>query len=267
MSPKDTAYGYWETLCTTNPGVSSPVFNKTRCDIMASNMPRCMDVADTCIQHPDTSICQAAASVCYEGVTGFYENETGKGGRNRFDSMKASSGSLVFEINMKRFLVIASCEIDDLCYSKAAHVEQYLNSAKVWGALLPPKELKNYRLESGVVRDAFQNMPEIMTSESDPVIFLLDHGVDFLAYQGNLDLACNTAGNLRWANALSWKGQTEFASKELQPWMSSINGHEEVVGKTKEVQIQMQNSGEKSSRFTIVTVNGAGHLVSFSSTK
>ena len=164
---------------------------------------------------------------------------------------------------MNRFLVTASCEIDDLCYSKAARVEQYLNSAEVWDALLPPKQVKKYKLESSAVRNAFQNMPEIMTSESDPVIFLLDHGVDFLAYQGNLDLACNTAGNLRWANALSWKGQTEFASKELQPWISFTNGHEEVVGKTKEVQIQMQNSGEKKSRFTMVTVNGAGHLVSF----
>jgi cathepsin A (carboxypeptidase C) len=94
MSPKDTFYGYWETLCTTNPGVSAPIFNKTRCDIMATNMPRCMDVANTCIRNPDTDICNTAISVCMDGVTSWYENESGKGGRNRFDSKPISPTSI-----------------------------------------------------------------------------------------------------------------------------------------------------------------------------
>lgn len=90
MSPKDTAFGYWETLCTTNPGVETPVFNKTRCDIIATNMPRCMDVHDTCRSKPDVDICNAASKVCYDGVVGFYEAESSyKGGRNRYDG-KAS---------------------------------------------------------------------------------------------------------------------------------------------------------------------------------
>jgi cathepsin A (carboxypeptidase C) len=79
-------FGYWETLCTTNPGVEKPVFNQTRCDIMAANMPRCMDISAVCVQNPDPALCSAAFSVCYEGVIGFYEDEAGKGGRNRFDS-------------------------------------------------------------------------------------------------------------------------------------------------------------------------------------
>lgn len=86
MSPKDRVFGYWETLCTTNPGVAEPVFNKTRCDIMAANMPRCMEVMDTCNQNPDPAVCNAAISVCYEGVIGWYDDESYAGGRNRFDS-------------------------------------------------------------------------------------------------------------------------------------------------------------------------------------
>jgi cathepsin A (carboxypeptidase C) len=86
MSYRDTMFGYWETLCTTNPGVDKPVFNQSRCDIMASNMPRCMDVAAVCDRNPDPALCSAAFDVCYEGVMGFYEDEAGKGGRNRFDS-------------------------------------------------------------------------------------------------------------------------------------------------------------------------------------
>lgn len=87
MSLKDTIFGYWETLCTTNPGIPDPIFNQTQCDIMAANMPRCMSVFDGCIQNPDPAICHAALAVCWEGVMGWFEDEVGAGGRNRFDGM------------------------------------------------------------------------------------------------------------------------------------------------------------------------------------
>jgi cathepsin A (carboxypeptidase C) len=86
VSPLDTAYGYWETLCTTNPGVETPIFNETRCEIMAANLPRCMDVLRTCYERPDPAICSAANMVCWDGVIVHYDGESGKGGRNRFDS-------------------------------------------------------------------------------------------------------------------------------------------------------------------------------------
>ncbi|KAJ5796446.1 carboxypeptidase Y [Penicillium psychrosexuale] len=242
MSPMDTFYGYWETLCTTKPGVPTPVFNETRCDIMAANMPRCMDVAKTCIQNPDPAICKAAGSVCYEGIIGWYENESGEGGRNRFD-------------------ITAPCEIDELCYKKAGYIQEYLNSPAVWNALSPPDEVKEYKLESSAVVQAFGTTPEGMTSSSDAVVFLLSHGVHFLAYQGNLDLACNTAGTLRWADSLSWKGQVEFASTPLRPWTSTVAGHNDTVGMTKEVRVKIDTQAETASRFAFVTVDGAGHLL------
>ena len=148
-----------------------------------------------------------------------------------------------------------------MCYKEAAYIEHYLNSPAVREALSPPEGAMKYRLESSTVVDAFKTTPEAMTSSSDHIIFLLSHGVHFLAYQGNLDLACNTAGNLRWANSLAWKGQTEFTSKPLLPWISNVAGHNETVGTAKEVRVQLDGLTE-SSRFTFVTVDGAGHLVS-----
>ncbi|KAJ5774696.1 hypothetical protein N7457_009592 [Penicillium paradoxum] len=240
MSPKDVVFGYWETLCSTNPGVSEPVFNQTRCDIIAENMPRCMDVFDTCMEHPDVDICTTAYSVCYKGIVGLYEDESKKGGRNRFD-------------------ITAPCDVDEMCYKDAEYTEQYLNSAPVWKALSPPEGVKEYKMESKAVVDAFATTPESMTSASEHIVFLLAHGVHFLAYQGNLDLACNTAGALRWANSLVWKGQTEFTSKPLLPWTSDLgNGH--IVGTAKEVRVKMDS--QTTSRFAFVTVDGAGHLVS-----
>lgn len=103
-----------------------------------------------------------------------------------------------------------------------------------------------------------------MISTSDLVAFLLANQVDVLNYQGNLDLACNTAGNLRWAHSLSWKGQVEFASKSLQPWLSVIaaTGRNEVVGSMKEVNIRMSEDSNVTSRYAFVTVDDAGHMVS-----
>ncbi|KAL2794381.1 alpha/beta-hydrolase [Aspergillus keveii] len=249
MSPKDTTFGYWETLCTTNPGppglLREPVFNRTRCDIMAANMPRCMELYDVCIAHPDPAICHAAADVCYQGVMGWYEDEAGGGGRNRFD-------------------ITAPCEIDEMCYIEAALIEQYLNTPAVWDALQPPKQIKEYKFVSQPVIDAFEKTADGMTSTSDLVAFLLENGVHFLAYQGNLDLACNTAGNLHWANSLAWKGQTEFTARSLEPWTSgaadSLN-ETEIVGKAKEVRIPVGDQDQNPVRFAFVTVDRAGHLL------
>ncbi|RDK40928.1 alpha/beta-hydrolase [Aspergillus phoenicis ATCC 13157] len=242
MSPKDATFGYWETLCTTNPGVPSPIFNETRCDIMAANMPHCMDLYDICIQHSDPAICHAAQSVCYDGVVGWYDNEAGADGRNRFD-------------------ITAPCEIDEMCYIEAALIERYLNSPSVWEALSPPQQVTEYKFVVTSVIDAFAQSADGMVSSSKQIAFLLANNVDFLAYQGNLDLACNTAGNLRWANSLSWKGQTEFTAKPLLPWVSINSGSQEPVGIAKEIHVSVGEGTDETSRFAFVTVDNAGHLL------
>ncbi|KAJ5096593.1 carboxypeptidase Y [Penicillium angulare] len=244
-SPKNSAFGYWETLCTTNPGVPEPVFNKTRCDIMAANMPRCMEVMDTCIGRPDPALCNAATKVCVDGIIGWYDNESAyKGGRNRFD-------------------ITHTCEYDDLCYIQGAWIDQYLNSKKVWDALSPPDHIKRFNLTSFAISEAFEKTSDEQTSTDYQVRYLLENQVSYLAYQGNLDLACNTAGNFRWSNSLVWKGQAEFSSKYLQPWKSivSATGKNETVGTMKEVRVRTSESTEAESRFALVTVNDAGHFL------
>ncbi|KAL1871474.1 hypothetical protein Plec18167_007034 [Paecilomyces lecythidis] len=93
VSFADRAFGYWETLCTTNPGVAEPVFNETRCDIMAENLPRCLEVISTCNTFPDPAICEAASNVCWDGVISHYDSEADgpPGSRNRFDTWFALS--------------------------------------------------------------------------------------------------------------------------------------------------------------------------------
>ena len=165
---------------------------------------------------------------------------------------------------LNHFVVTAPCEVDDFCYIEALRVQEYLNSKVIWDALSPPKQVKNFKLEAQSVVTAFEQGSDMMTSTSSLVGFLLANQVHVMNYQGNLDLACNTAGNLRWAHALPWKGQVEFTSKSLQPWSSVIaaTGKNETVGKMKEVEVQMSGATSMTSRYAFVIVDDAGHLVS-----
>jgi cathepsin A (carboxypeptidase C) len=93
------------------------------------------------------------------------------------------------------------------------------------------------------------------------VQYLLANQIDILIYQGNLDLACNTAGAKRWTSNMAWKGQAEFVAKELKDWTSTVDGKEKTVGKWKEVNVKMVEGDEKTTRFAFVTIDGSGHMV------
>ncbi|KAL5385770.1 hypothetical protein DPSP01_004552 [Paraphaeosphaeria sporulosa] len=240
VSPVDTAFGYWETLCTTNPGVEEPVFNKTRCDIMASNLPRCLDLARLCYAHPDPAICAAGSTVCWDGVIKYYDGESGEGGdRNRFDiSTPCKSG-------------------DDLCYLEAQWIEEYLNRPEVFEALHVPKAVANYSIYNMNVEYAFELTGDQGISLQPQVLYLLDNGIDVLFYQGNYDLACNTAGNIRWAESMPWKGQPEFVAQPRKTWK---HGGKE-VGWFKEVKVE--TAGGRETTFAVTTVDAAGHMVPY----
>lgn len=230
VSPLDTAYGYWETLCTTKPGLKEPIFNSTICDTMATNLPRCTDLARVCYEHPDPAICSAAETVCWHGVIKFYD---GDAKRNRFD-------------------ITIPCDVEEICYVEAIAIDKYLNSEDVRSALGVPKGRK-YHMFSDKVARAFEATNDLGISMEQQLLYLLDNEIDVLLYQGMLDLACNTAGNLRWANGFAWKGGPEFASKDLQKWDA---------GKFKEVKIKTGDN-KKTTRFSFVTVEGAGHMVPY----
>jgi cathepsin A (carboxypeptidase C) len=240
VSPLDTAFGYWETLCTTTPGVESPVFNQTRCDIMATHMPRCLELARVCYDHPDPAICQAAETVCWNGVIVHYDGESGEGGnRNRFD-------------------ITHPCEThDELCYPQIPKIGEYLNLPSTYEALHVPKAVGNYSVFSAEVAIAFELTNDLGISTQPQVAYLLENGIDVLFYQGNLDLACNTAGNLQWANSFQWKGQPAFVAQGKQVWGKG----KEDIGWFKEVKI-VTGSG-RATTFALSTVDGAGHLVPF----
>ena len=202
-----------------------------------------MDLLKVCYDHPDAAICLAAESVCWHGVMEHYDGESGAGGRNRFDITKP-------------------CETKDgLCYPEIRKIEQYLNLPWVWEALGVPKAVGNYSALSMDVAMAFQVTNDQGISTQPQVLYLLENGIDVLFYQGNLDLACNTAGNLQWASNMAWKGQPGFVAQPKRVWKEG--GQE--IGWFKEVKTKTASGRETT--FAFATVNNAGHMLPFDKPK
>lgn len=62
---------------------------------------------------------------------------------------------------------------------------------------------------------------------------------------------------------MPWKGQTEFTARPFVPWKSKAEGgKEKKVGTFKEVEVSMVEGSKKKTKFSFVTIDGSGHLVS-----
>ncbi|EXJ90487.1 hypothetical protein A1O1_03590 [Capronia coronata CBS 617.96] len=242
VSPMDTTFGYYETLCTTKPGVEAPVFNETRCTIIAETLPRCLYVHEACYKYPDEKLCKAADEICIS-IRDLYDQEAGAGSRDPYD-------------------ITRKCEVEHLCYDGAVEVETYLNQPHILESLGIPDVLGNFSIESPQIVDNFKKGNDLYANTMEQVKYTLENGVDVLIYNGNLDLACNTAGNLRWTNALSWNGQAPFSAQDLKPWYTADEkGNKAQAGSFKEVLAYATPEASTKRRFAFVTVDKSGHMV------
>jgi len=157
-------------------------------------------------------------------------------------------------------VVTKPCEVEDFCYFATARIEEYLNSGTVWRALGIPNGSRKYSAGNNEILHAFLTTNDEGISMVPQVRSILETGIDVLIYQGMLDLACNTAGNLRWTSNMPWKGQAAFNAKDLEPWKLALPGREPTKGgEYKEVEVQMVE-GQKT-RLAFLTIAGAGHMV------
>ena len=140
-------------------------------------------------------------------------------------------------------------------------IEKYLNLESSFSALGVPSAFHNYSVISPKVEQAFDRTVDVQISTEPQIRYILANQIDVLIYQGNLDLACNTAGAKRWSANFEWKGQAEFSAKDLKPWTSIVDGKETKAGAFKEVNIKMVEGDEKTTRFALVTIDGSGHMV------
>jgi cathepsin A (carboxypeptidase C) len=168
---------------------------------------------------------------------------------------------LIFLKHDQHCTVTAPCEIDEFCYPNTNLIQDYLNLPSTFTALGVPSIIKNFTVGSSAISHAFELTNDLEISLKPEVVYLLTNQIDVLIYQGNLDLACNTAGAKRWTANLAWKGQAEFVAKELKPWKSVVGSKEKTVGMWKEVNVKMVEGDSKATRFALVTIDGSGHMV------
>lgn len=242
VSPLDITYGYYDTLCTTKPGVDRPVFNETRCRQISDSLPRCVYLHEACYEYPDAILCQAADSFCMGQIRDLFDSETGQGGRDPFD-------------------ITRTCEIDQLCYSDVLAIQEYMNTPDVRTALHVPRTVPNFTILSLDIHELFAKGNDLYVNTAKEVKFVLESGVDVLVYNGNLDLACNTAGNRRWVEKLAWAGQVEFVSRGMEDWYAPRSSEVVKAGTMKEVYAKARPDSKRTSRLAFVTVDKAGHMV------
>ncbi|KAJ4212741.1 hypothetical protein NW759_011381 [Fusarium solani] len=242
VSPLDTTYGYYDTLCTTKPGVDTPIFNETRCTQIREALPRCVSLHESCYQNPDPILCHAADSFCSGQIRALFDSETGEGGRDPFD-------------------ITRTCEVDQLCYTGVLRIQDYVNEPSIRDVLGVPKQVGNFTVLNEEIQDLFGQGNDLYVNTAREVLFLLENEVDVLIYNGNLDLACNTAGNLRWTERVAWAGQADFVSQDMRVWHAPKDGKTIKAGTMKEVAVKAKSQSKKPSRFSFVTVDMAGHMV------
>jgi serine carboxypeptidase-like clade 4 len=179
--------------------------------------PTCAESIELC-GNKGTITCTAAYLVC----------------QSIFNTVLAIAG------NINPYDIRKECN-EDLCYD-FSNMENYLNYGHVREALgVGDQKLISC---SPLVYEA--TFMEWMKNKENLIPALLEDGLEVLVYAGDFDFICNWLGNSRWAAALSWSGQREYAKA---PWRKfEVDGSEAGLV-----------TGFKNLNF--VKVKGAGHLV------
>lgn len=196
------------------------VVDESTCQSMDNALPRCLSMIDACYRSESVWTCVPSAIYCNQAILGPYMRT----GQNPYDVREPCKGSM--------------------CYPQMDDVSTYLNLAAVRDAL--GVEVDSYESCNMNINQNFLFHGDWMKPFHRLVPSLLEK-IPVLIYAGDADFICNWLGNLAWAEALDWSGQTEFAA-------TSLDGL--VDGKGKEIG-QIKSTGN----FTYMRLYGGGHMV------
>ncbi|KAK2728892.1 carboxypeptidase y [Colletotrichum kahawae] len=183
--------GFYPTGCLGD----SPIYNQSTCAVTESSMPRCDKMLQVC------SDLDSHADVC-SNVLGY---------------CRERSVYFIFAEHLNPYDFRKSCPDGGLCYKEADWIAEYLNSSFVKNQLgvaantsfdIIDFELGQYFEESGDM-------------SLDTVAWagdLLDQGYKVLAYAGNKDWFCNSAGEKNLVHNIRWRHQPAFQAREYQPY-------------------------------------------------
>ncbi|RKP32678.1 hypothetical protein METBISCDRAFT_29544 [Metschnikowia bicuspidata] len=204
-------------------GGEPSVLSAQECANMASSIPRCLFMIETCYNTGSVWSCVPASIYCNNAQMGPYQ----KTGRNVYDIRKR-------------------CGNSSLCYDTLQYIEDYLNLPEVRKKL--GVEVDLYQSCNFDVNKNFLFAGDWMKPYHKNVVDMLESGLPVLVYAGDKDFICNWLGNQAWTEALPWSGHKNFSAAPLRDWKVGNR----VAGKVK-----------NHKHFTFLRVFEAGHMVPY----
>lgn len=134
------------------------------------------------------------------------------------------------------------------CYPSRPLMENYLNLNGTRALLGVDDKVERIELSSHAVNTRFMSGLDMQAPGPYYVAGLLERGVDVLIYAGTYDWIAHWIGNLRWVEALEWRGKEACNAQSAREWFV----HGEAAGITK-----------AWNGLAFTTVEGAGHLVPY----
>jgi len=121
-------------------------------------------------------------------------------------------------------------------------IMSYLNDTEIQASLgvnVSKIEMCNMQINSIM-------LPDVPTSQSYNIEYLLENNYEVTLYFGDKDYICNWRGGENLANSLKWKGTDGYKKAQTNEWKS--NG-------------KIAGTYRKYANFNFVTVKDAGHMV------
>ncbi|SAM08480.1 hypothetical protein [Absidia glauca] len=207
-NPRLQMEAYPTMACDSSYG---PIAPESTCERMRSNLPACLRKIDRCHETEQNGDCSVAESYCNTHVTSLFD----EAGKSYYDVRAITNVPPGYA--------------------------SLLNSTATKGQI---GAIGAYQECSDKVYDRFFLTGDSIRNTDGYVANLLNRGIRVLIYAGDADYICSWYGNYAWTDALEFKGQENYQSQAMAPWI--VDGVESG---------QMKTGGN----LTFIRVYEAGH--------
>jgi len=219
-------YQYYGELAYTwcKQLLGTPCISESTYAYMNSSIPSCVSACKECDKGVSLA-CDLGRLSCNDGIMEPYMMT----GRNPYN-------------------IRLMCGSNPLCYDFSA-ITRFFNRADVKASLGADPSVQ-WHTCNGVVNMEFG--ADWLHSVAQYIPPMLEDGVRYIQYSGELDYICNWIGNRAWVRALDWSGKANFNKAPFVEW--THNGK-------KMGWVQSLKDFSTPIKYTFFRVHEAGHLV------
>ncbi|GAA5836024.1 hypothetical protein JCM9279_002166 [Rhodotorula babjevae] len=222
--------------CSTGPEgnpLGKPIFDEASCRSIESKVASCQRLTEYCYKMPSRFTCVPATLSCWQ-IAGPIQ-----------------------QANLNPYDIRKACDRDGedgpLCYKQMQWIETYMNQPEVRKQLgaSPDATFESCNMK---INQAFQLNGDVSHNTAALIPELLDAGIRFLIYAGEMDFMCNAVGNRAWTLAMDWTHADKYRKAEFVNFKSGGK----TAGKT---QAYTPDGGAGLLRY--LKVKDAGHMTPY----